>query len=83
MNEKPTNSEWSRVRIRLEKPTAVTFADAPAIEIMRNSRPDKSNFNLKSWEEATSKTGTAERVPFPLTGRLDEWLASQGHETLT
>lgn len=53
------------MKILLEKPTAVTFADAPAVEI------------VKTFAGQRDMARDLLKVPFPLTGRLDEWLACQ------
>lgn len=59
------------VRIKIEKPSAVPRAEAPAVEIYRSveaTRGDK-----RKMSEAGSKVLL---VPFPLQGRLDEVLSS-------
>jgi hypothetical protein len=38
----PTDGSSPRIRIKLEKPTAVVFADAPAIEIVVDDDPGKN-----------------------------------------
>jgi hypothetical protein len=55
----------------LEKPTAVIFADAPMIEMLLDSNPSHNGVA----EEVFRKVGQAKRPPFPLEGRLDEWIA--------
>lgn len=52
------------VTVRLAKPTAVTFADSPMIEVSRSAA------DVLSGDVMTSGS----RVPFPLEGRLDSWL---------
>jgi hypothetical protein len=60
-----------RVRIRLEKPTAVMFADAPAVEILVDSDP-KVNRDVESlWRDYE----VVRQPPFPLESRLDEWIS--------
>lgn len=61
------------VRVRLEKPSAVPLAEAPAIEIYRSAGKDDP-FGKRMIAELGNKTPV---VPFPLTGRLDEFLQSQ------
>ncbi len=48
------------------------FADAPAVEMLINSNPRKSEIAARLWGE-TEKT-KAKKPPFPLQGRLDEWI---------
>lgn len=52
-----------RIKISLSKPTAVTLADAPVVEILVDSRVmlDRAPPSLTV-------------IPFPLQGRLDEWI---------
>jgi hypothetical protein len=61
---------YPRIHICLEKPTAVMFADAPAIEVLIESDPAKNQTisGLREWAKL------AEKPPFPLNGRLDEWI---------
>lgn len=54
----------AQVRVRLVKPTAVTFADAPAIEIVKVCQP-------------TSEIKASRKLPFPLDGKLEDWLNVQ------
>ncbi|KAL2358501.1 Dihydroneopterin aldolase-domain-containing protein [Cryomyces antarcticus] len=54
----------SNVRIRLEKPLAVPFADAPAIEIFRSSDPDDP-FGRKMIVEANAGKGMQLRLVKP------------------
>ncbi len=61
---------YQRIRICLEKPTAVTFADAPAVEVLIDSNPQKSEVAARLWKEMES----VKSPPFPLQGRLDEWI---------
>lgn len=59
------------VRIKIEKPSAVPRAEAPAVEIYRSvetMRGDK-----RRMAEPGSKVLS---IPFPLQGRLDEVLSS-------
>ncbi|KAI9743120.1 MAG: hypothetical protein M1818_003415 [Claussenomyces sp. TS43310] len=58
----------SLVKVSLEKPSAVTFADTPVIEIVRSTKPVAI--------EGTNKPHSA-KVPFPLLGRLDDWLKAR------
>ena len=60
------------ITISLEKPTAVTFADAPMVEMTLDSDPDKDPKMEALWECAAK----IQPPPFPLQGRLDQWLAS-------
>ncbi|KAI9680983.1 MAG: hypothetical protein M1829_001063 [Trizodia sp. TS-e1964] len=67
-------SPGSDVRLRVEKPSAVPFADAPGVEIVRSSR-DGDEFAMKMWEECRWKRPA--RVPFPLQGRLSDFLLQE------
>lgn len=62
-----------RVKISLSKPTAVTFAEAPTVEMATESAP--------AIAEMAKRVGEAGRVslkvPFPLAGRLDDWIQTQ------
>lgn len=63
---------YQRIRIKLEKPTAVTFADAPVVEMLVDSDP-KINKDVGSlWENA----GVVRLPPFPLEGKLGDWIAN-------
>lgn len=60
------------VRVTLAKPSAVPFAEAPAIEIYRTAqREDPSVQRL-----LTELGNKPPKIPFPLPGRLDEFLQS-------
>jgi len=63
---------WSNIRICLEKPSALTFAAAPAIEILRTSDPrvDEDAKRLNQ-EPRFDEDGDKPRV---ISGRLDEWI---------
>jgi hypothetical protein len=52
----------------------VTFADAPVVEILVDSDPQKNPDAKVLWLTFYEKKI---RPPFPLTGRLDEWIATQ------
>lgn len=73
----PTN--YSEVRICLEKPSAVTFADAPSIEVRRSSDPrvDKdAEILLGQWlGYAAGKEPLEACIPYPLQGTLSEWIS--------
>lgn len=60
------------VRITLEKPSAVPFADAPAIGIYRSAQRDDPSVQRMLTELGNKPP----KVPFPLQGRLDEFLQS-------
>jgi hypothetical protein len=66
-----------RIKICLEKPTAVTFADAPAVEVLVDS-----DRNVNSFVERLRKRGVYKSAgpPFPLQGRLDEWIKNNDPE---
>ena len=48
------------------------FADAPTVEMMLDSDPESNEVARSVWEKV-AKEGVR-RVPFPLNGRLDEWV---------
>jgi hypothetical protein len=50
------------MKICLEKPTAVTLADAPVVELLIDSA------------KILRLNNHAKTPPFPLQGRLDEWI---------
>jgi hypothetical protein len=56
-----------KVRVSLEKPIAVTFADAPVVEMMLDSAPFQDVLEL--WGSMARK-----QLPFPLEGNLGEWI---------
>ncbi|KAI9759884.1 MAG: hypothetical protein M4579_002009 [Chaenotheca gracillima] len=58
----------AEVRIKIEKPSAVPLADAPSIEIVR-----QSNLRYPLASKLVKRQG--KNVPFPLQGRLDEFLS--------
>ncbi|KAI9770871.1 MAG: hypothetical protein M1835_006496 [Candelina submexicana] len=64
----------AEVHLKLEKPSAIPFADAPAIEITRGSS-QRDPFAMRLWDECEYKT--AAWIPFPLKGRLSDWLEAQ------
>jgi len=64
--------EPAGVRITIEKPSAVPFADAPVIEIYRSAEQSDPWCKRLAVEMGTKRP----QVPFPLQGRLDEFLQS-------
>jgi hypothetical protein len=61
-----------QITISLEKLTAVTFADAPVVEMTLDTDPEKDSKMKTLWDCAA----TSQPPPFSLQGRLDEWIAS-------
>ncbi|TVY73390.1 hypothetical protein LSUE1_G005424 [Lachnellula suecica] len=61
-----------QITMSFEKPTAVTFADAPVVEMTLESDPSKNPAAKILWDSASKM----QKPPFPLQGRLDEWIAS-------
>lgn len=55
------------MRISLEKPTAVTFADAPVVEVLVDSDPTKNKHVNDLWQFKRRQP------PFPLKGTLESW----------
>ncbi|CAL3962218.1 unnamed protein product [Diplocarpon coronariae] len=74
---KPLN--YPRIKISLSKPTAVTFADAPTVEMIADSDPCVNQLANRAWEEF-GRDGVR-RVPFPLQGRLDNWIEKGREES--
>ena len=64
------SAEPAGVRVRIEKPMAVPLADAPAVEVYRSAQPDDP-FGRRMYAELGNKRP---QIPFPLEGRLDEFL---------
>lgn len=60
------------IRVTIEKPSAVPFADAPVIEIYRSAEQSDA-WGKRMAAELGSKRP---QIPFPLQGRLDEFLQS-------
>ena len=48
------------------------FADAPTVECLVDSDPSKSAEVKELWN--AREKGQMKQVPFPLEGRLDEWI---------
>jgi hypothetical protein len=65
-----------QVRVSLSKPTAVTFADFPVVEMVTDTDPSQNELADACWKQL----GSVKKPPFPLQGRLDEWLTMQGFE---
>jgi len=63
---------FQRIRIRLSKPTAVMFADSPTVEMLVDSDPAVNRGVEALWKDRGENGGR--QVPFPLQGRLDEWI---------
>ena len=68
-----------RIKICLEKPTAVTFAEAPAVEILIDSNPDVNGF-ARHLLRGNMK---ARKPPFPLQGSLNQWIRENGPEAVS
>jgi hypothetical protein len=62
------------IKIRLEKPTAVTLADVAGVEFFVDSNPRSSETIKKLWQRNPQAMQGAVAPPFPLQGRLDEWV---------
>ncbi|KAH8809210.1 Dihydroneopterin aldolase-domain-containing protein [Xylogone sp. PMI_703] len=61
-----------RIKICLEKPIAVPFADSPAVELTLDTHPDRYE-----WKEDLRTSSSDWPIPpFPLQNRLDEWIAT-------
>lgn len=70
--EKSSSGGPAGVRITIEKPSAVPFADAPIIEVYRSA--EQSDPAVKRMIAELGKK--IPQIPFPLQGRLDEFLNS-------
>ncbi|PVH88329.1 hypothetical protein DL98DRAFT_509039 [Cadophora sp. DSE1049] len=73
-SSKPHNHP--RIKISLSKPSAVMFADAPTVEMLLDSDPESNEVARGVWETVVREG--VRRVPFPLNGRLDEWIEGKG-----
>ncbi|KAB8343104.1 hypothetical protein FH972_022697 [Carpinus fangiana] len=62
--------EVAGVRIKIEKPSAVPMADAPAVEVYRSAESQEA-FGKRMMAELGNKRP---QIPFPLAGRLDDFL---------
>lgn len=71
------SSPRERIKICFEKPTAVIFADAPAVEILVDS---DARINKVTRELLESKIEN-QKPPFPLESRLDVWIQQSDYET--
>ena len=67
-------SPGADVRLRVEKPSAVSLAAAPGVEIVRRSDYKTDPFASRLWSECGERC--PEAIPYPLLGRLDEYLQS-------
>lgn len=74
------------VTVTLEKPTAVMFAESPMIEIRKHANPSLDRKSDALWHEiiyvlehsmAPGHVYAGAKVPFPLQGRLDEWIRAK------
>jgi hypothetical protein len=52
----------------------VTFADAPAIQIVRSSDPNTDEKTKRMFDEWLLYSEAKNMVPFPLKSRLDDFL---------
>jgi hypothetical protein len=68
-----------RVKICLEKPTAVTFAEAPVVEILVDSNPDINGFA----RQLLRSNMKAKKPPFPLQGSLNQWIRENDSEAVS
>lgn len=79
MTAEPDHTTFSEVRICLEKPSAITFADAPSIEIIRSSDPSKNKDAGRLFREwlgyIKGKDALEARIPYPLQGTLSGWIS--------
>ncbi|KAL9058631.1 MAG: hypothetical protein Q9162_001638 [Coniocarpon cinnabarinum] len=63
-------AEPAGVGVKIAKPSAVPRADAAAVEIYRSAQPDNA-YGKRLYAELGNKRP---KVPYPLEGRLDEFL---------
>jgi hypothetical protein len=79
MAPEPNPPTFGEVRICLDKPSAITFAEAPSIEIVRSSDPAKDKDAERLMGEwvsyADGKDTVGKRIPYPLQGKLSEWIS--------
>jgi len=73
-----SSNVFSNVRVCLEKPSAVIFADSPSIEIIRSSNPQEDRDAEKLWTECLkhAEGNDLQRavIPYPLQGKLSAWI---------
>jgi hypothetical protein len=73
------SNDFGNVRICLEKPSAVTFADAPSVETLRSSNPHEDKDAERLWGECLSYAEgndlQAAQIPYPLQGTLSAWIS--------
>ncbi|KAH8754237.1 Dihydroneopterin aldolase-domain-containing protein [Hyaloscypha finlandica] len=76
LSQSLTHATWNyqRIRLSLSKPTAVTFADAPSVSTLLDSDPSTSQEVKELWQKREGGRKEEVIVPFPLEGRLDEWI---------
>ncbi|KAI1006214.1 hypothetical protein K3495_g2005 [Podosphaera aphanis] len=76
----PQHLVWPSIRIQLSKPTAVTFADAPTVEMLIDL--NEENKRLENLQSQGSENLWIEysRPEFPLQGTLKDWLAEKKYE---
>lgn len=65
--------DFPNVKISLEKPTAVMYADAPCVELLIPSHPQR-NKDAKGLWLTSAAVGNFDAPPFPLQGSLGEWV---------
>lgn len=77
-NEDPEVQFGQLVIVSLEKPSAVMFAESPAVEVRRHADPRHSRELLNQIFESSKRNHVdmvaGGIVPFPLQGRLDDWI---------
>lgn len=80
------------ITVTLEKPSAVMFAESPMVEVRRHANPrsDETGISNVLFEEVRAmqkRVGKSiesfARIPFPLQGRLDEWIRATDPEDTT
>ncbi|CCU82498.1 Putative protein involved in folic acid metabolism [Blumeria hordei DH14] len=58
---------WPTIKIQLSKPTAVVFADAPTVETLIDSKEYVRDSKI-------SVQSACHKPPFPMIGRLEDWI---------
>lgn len=75
-------ARWSQVKVTIEKPCAVMFAESPSIEVTRSASPlgnQDAPAVYEQWMLAVKASPRSKlRIPFPLQGKLSSWIASHG-----
>ena len=65
----------AEVRVKIDKPNAVVLAGSSGVDMTRSSFREEG-FGERAWRKCNKKTPP--HPPFPLQGRLDDWMGTVG-----